>query len=692
MKPDEKLRRYRDTMPESATVVQMTVDDNAMAHIMDVLSKQYSDPELACVREYSTNAWDAHVEAGQKRPIEVTTPTRDKPYLTIKDYGIGLDREAIVNIYSRYGTSTKRETNDQNGMLGLGCKSALAYSDQFTVIGVKNGIRTTVLVGRDEDGGASQTIVDERETTEHNGVTVQIPAKQSNSFKEKAERLFAFWPKGQVLLNGAHVEPIGKGAGSKADPDEGTFWLDDHVLLTKNEYAGRDLIVMGNVPYPLYDDAQPLFEEGRRSYRYSSDGFNAVCFVPIGTVNFAPSREMLMDTKRTKDALDKLRAHIKAKRDEAVIKQVAEAKTAKEAQDTLRTGQRLGFKGTAQWQGRDVLLSLSREKPDGAGTYSDPMDWDVEVALKHSYLHVGWTTYSKKSGERSRTLVLEKEFRVFTGFDGKIMTNVKRAKLELWWAANGPKSKFNPDQVEPMPPLLMVEKLTDDEAFWLNGRHIHDWADVDAIKLPTNTAADGTTKRLSGSYDLYEFGDYREGIPAAKINQSKPVYWHHGNRWTAGNHSAFRSGAIDAKGCTVVCLSKNRIDKFCRDFPGAIKLDDAARKAAERWVKQANKDTVAAYAVGRHVDVGLLRRLDEADVKDPDLVKVIRQAKRDVRAFTAEVQKWSRWVAVPDDAKAVKFAAQVTAKYPLLSALRNVTNKEHVVLYLNAAYKAEKGV
>ena len=41
--------------------------------------------------------------------------------------------EDIHSIYSQYGESTKRGTNAQNGMLGLGCKSALTYTNQFTM-------------------------------------------------------------------------------------------------------------------------------------------------------------------------------------------------------------------------------------------------------------------------------------------------------------------------------------------------------------------------------------------------------------------------------------------------------------------------------------------------------------------------------------------------------------------------------
>ena len=72
----------------------------------------YSDPELAVIREYSTNAFDAHIEAGVTRPIEITTPTHLCPFFKVRDYGFGLDVEDIREIYSQYGASTKRESDD----------------------------------------------------------------------------------------------------------------------------------------------------------------------------------------------------------------------------------------------------------------------------------------------------------------------------------------------------------------------------------------------------------------------------------------------------------------------------------------------------------------------------------------------------------------------------------------------------
>jgi sensor histidine kinase regulating citrate/malate metabolism len=94
----------------------MSFDENSVAHLMSVLTDLYSDPELAVIREYSTNALDSHIAAGVDRPIEITLPNGLSPFFKIRDYGTGMDASDIETIYSKYGASTKRESDTQVGM------------------------------------------------------------------------------------------------------------------------------------------------------------------------------------------------------------------------------------------------------------------------------------------------------------------------------------------------------------------------------------------------------------------------------------------------------------------------------------------------------------------------------------------------------------------------------------------------
>jgi hypothetical protein len=65
------------------------IKKEGFSHIFNVLRNQlYSDKELAVVREYSANAYDAHVQKGiSDRPFEVNLPSRLDPFFKVRDFG-----------------------------------------------------------------------------------------------------------------------------------------------------------------------------------------------------------------------------------------------------------------------------------------------------------------------------------------------------------------------------------------------------------------------------------------------------------------------------------------------------------------------------------------------------------------------------------------------------------------------------
>lgn len=109
---------------EESTQFDLSRED--ASHIMTILRDTlYSDRILAVLREYSANAWDAHRMVGKADlPIKVTLPTEMDPKLTIRDFGPGLSRPDVFNVYTKYGKSTKRDTDNAVGMLGIGCLRA----------------------------------------------------------------------------------------------------------------------------------------------------------------------------------------------------------------------------------------------------------------------------------------------------------------------------------------------------------------------------------------------------------------------------------------------------------------------------------------------------------------------------------------------------------------------------------------
>ena len=100
----------------------------------NLLDSIYSEKEKTVVRELMANALDAHQMGGcPEREIEVHLPTAFNPTLVVRDYGVGMDHEFMMKLYSALGFSSKTGDNKQTGMFGVGSKSPLAISDSFTV-------------------------------------------------------------------------------------------------------------------------------------------------------------------------------------------------------------------------------------------------------------------------------------------------------------------------------------------------------------------------------------------------------------------------------------------------------------------------------------------------------------------------------------------------------------------------------
>lgn len=251
----------------------------------------YSDKIQSIIREISANAVDSHVAAGRNdQPIEVHLPTTWEPWFHVRDFGIGLDHDQVVNIYTCYGASTKTNSNDFVGQLGLGSKSPFSYVDAFDVTARKAGVERQYSMYKSEDGMPSMALLGERPTTEPNGVTVKLPVKQEDMrrFSEKAAEVFA-WYRVKPSMTGKNIDiPVFETAY------QGTGWM-----IRKRGYglgsSGRAVVVMGNVAYPIDAGSLPNLTIAQK----------AILEMPItlqfhiGDVEVAASREGLGYDNRT---------------------------------------------------------------------------------------------------------------------------------------------------------------------------------------------------------------------------------------------------------------------------------------------------------------------------------------------------------------------------------------------------------
>jgi hypothetical protein len=645
-------------------VVEMALDTSAMgqAHLASVLSNMYSDPRRAVLREYSTNAWDAHNHDGIERPIEVTLPTSLDPMLKIRDFGRGLDREAIRNIYSKYGTSESRNSETATGALGLGSKSALTYSDSFVVVSVKDGKRIQVSVSKTQ-AMPTMTIMSETDTDEESGTMVMIPTNRYDRFDDLAHEFFRFWPKGSVLVDGKSitrfdgrddVSLIGEDILVEASPDEIYEVSSLHVFRGTTSY-----IVMGRVAYPIKPEYLP-----KVGLNY---GQSMVAFMPVTAVDgqppfdFAPSREDLMYTARTKACLAYVAKAFTEQIVAAIQREIDESPNRAAALRTmLKWSRNLGKlpNDALRYQGDDIP--------------TDALTMNATVVPLDSYRLKDSNNETKISvGITDRALYL-------TGYDRLSFTATQKKKLVQYYQEND--LGFYPEYF-----ILLPGNVPPVAKSWIDKSRVHKWADVQAIKLPRASVNSVAGGRIPGSYDCYIDGNKVWEAEANSFDLDNPVFYVGAKMDEVSLYTNFLNKAVGEY--TLVPLSPNRINKFKRLFPDAENASLYARRVAKEWFDQQSKADLKAVKLQDTYGYQSLKLIDPAKVEDPDLKRMAKAIRKDLTDFMRAYKVYARFYEPGN----VSLDRNPLAKYHLWSDYAFRMHPEHVYTYLNAAYNAEKG-
>lgn len=182
---------------DSQGSIGMSLDLDSAQVLMQMLSKNlYSDSIGSTIRECASNALDSHRRAGTTDPIIVSFKTNNESNyeFCVEDFGTGLDADDVKNIISKYGKSTKRNSNTELGMMGLGFKAPLAYSSSFYFVCRKNGVERKYMMYEGEETNAIDLLY-EALTEERNGVKIIIPVKHYDrgSFTEKIKEQLAYF-------------------------------------------------------------------------------------------------------------------------------------------------------------------------------------------------------------------------------------------------------------------------------------------------------------------------------------------------------------------------------------------------------------------------------------------------------------------------------------------------------------------
>lgn len=635
-----------DTLPGDET--EFSIGDARW--VMRSMSDLYSNRELAVVREYSTNAYDAAYERalleGIDTPaVEVTLPSMMNPYFKIRDYGFGMSTDVLREIYTKFGESTKRVSNDFNGMLGFGCKSAMAYTNTFNVVSIHNGIKTVAVITRRPDWSIVLKVVDISATTEPSGTEVVIPVHNWDEFTQKANDFYKFWLPGTVKVNGAFPEHA---VGEK---------ITDGLYYSQN--WNRSYVVMGNVPYRI-ENPDALF------WGTKVKPINFVAYVDNGDVEFTPSREDLKYTQRTKDTLKKVILDFAAKIVAQAQSEVDGAKSHPEA-----------FAAWKKWTdvlGRDMFADLEfkgvKFRSDFAITGSR---YQTRGGPYSTYSIRNWNVESMPS-----TMVV-------TEFDINLSSSAKSkakeyAKLQGW---------TNLSNI-----LFTSEAAKDIDCVWITKDRFVGWETLkEALpKKPRRTGVQATgPRRIKGTFDYFtaEKNVYEEALPTDKnlyFIKVKDVKGY-GNIRTI-------IAAVDPKACVVI-LSVNRINKFTRENPSVKEFIPFAKsKVVLDGSKLLSDD--AKTVMGFDYDTRQwLKNLNLTRVNDPELHRLsgllqnedalLKSYRDNITLASCLGMRYNL-----RDYRAGR--TDIASNYPLLNNLsgRGLIH-DHVYIYLNAAYAAKEG-
>ena len=290
--------------------VKCTIDAEDMRYVASLLRNNYSNTRLAVVREITANALDANLEANASRPIEVKLPTSMNPSFAVRDFGGGLSKEDVFGLYSKYGKSTKRTSNNYIGAFGIGKFAPLSYGDNFTCTSFHGGLKIAYNVFVDESDDTKIVELFSEPSNEPTGLSIEVAVSDGdiNDFKDICQKFFKFFSKEDMpKFIGVEEDFIKENKITLESKDDSWFFLDEDS--GGYRYGGyHSHVIMGRVSYPL--DSQALnvkkFVQDDQKARIIGQiiaSSNFYLRVPLGSVKLHHSRESLEYNKTTQQKI-----------------------------------------------------------------------------------------------------------------------------------------------------------------------------------------------------------------------------------------------------------------------------------------------------------------------------------------------------------------------------------------------------
>lgn len=276
-------------------------------------SNLYSNPLESFFRETVSNAHDSHVESGSTHPIILLieeTPTNTNSFygnyytsestytFSIRDYGVGVSPERFEKIYKNIGSSTKRESNDFIGMLGIGRFSCLSCANVANINSYYNGIKYSYMMYKNGNGinidKVSEDVGDYK-----NGLEVSVSTAASVKDIEIALNKLCFFDNLKVVEK--NVGTLLKEKIQDFNNRRVKHYKNFSTCSLRLSHYYRRYAKMGNVLYPLDTVV------GEKEI----DTKDVIIHLPMGSVDITPNRESLQYTDFTKNTIKKCLKKVK---------------------------------------------------------------------------------------------------------------------------------------------------------------------------------------------------------------------------------------------------------------------------------------------------------------------------------------------------------------------------------------------
>ncbi len=420
-----------------------------------VIDGIYSDKIAAPVREYSTNAYDAHRMVGKDDvPFELMAPSSFHPYFMVRDFGPGMTHDEVMDRATTMFASDKRDTNNQVGMLGLGMKSGFAYTKQYSITCYDGEEQRDYVCFLDDTGAPTVTAMAPVPSTEPRGVKVTFPVRQGDipRFRHAISK---------VMIG---FDPMPKVINDQWQPARPTITMEgSNFRIVKSDHIGSPHIRQGCVLYPL--DVAQIDE----NYTYEDRQVPIIIDVPIGTASVSTSRESIGYDAVTKqnlaEAYRKARAEIRERLQETLDEPddfhdacIRYRELRRQLHDSL-------MKGPMRW--RDTFVLRPHFHLDGSPSAQirvnllqpgDPLEWD-------------------NSSNRTRRRTREFDIELFKGAVIALDKTCTQGKDRLRRYRQD-----NPDRT-----VLWVKKGDAVEQYGID--EVVDLATIEPLKLPTAVEA-----------------------------------------------------------------------------------------------------------------------------------------------------------------------------------------------------------